>query len=271
MRPSKSDVIGRLHKHVAISRRANVANAEKVLQNLSDSDPAAKLKEFRRDRQPGTGTWLFDLDEMSSWIAGNTSALWIYGIPGAGKTILSTLVVDEVLFRKRSDSVGTAYFYVRHDDKSSHSLSNIFGSLITQLARQNSLVLGEVMDRMALGDHDMRNQIHIIFRYFEQAFIMIDGLDECGNIFDRDRRRLIDAVAGLLCNAKCRIHILIFSRDELDIRNKFNWAGFKMVSVAATSADLRLFVNAWLPTLDIQSAELKAKAAQTLVRESDGM
>ena len=282
MSSSKSDSISVLREHTAMSCRANVVNAEKVLQNLSDSDPVAKLKVLRRDRQPGTGTWLFDLEEMSSWIAGTTSALWIYGLPGAGKTTLSTLVVDEVLFRKRNNAVGTAFFYVRHDDPKSQSLSNVLGSLITQLARQNALALADIMVLRAqlsgrnslsgaLDENELVDQIHIISRHFDQVFIMIDGLDECGSTFDSDRKRLVDAVAGLHHNDEDGIRVLVFSRDELDIRSRFNTLGFKMVSVAATSADLRLFVNAWLPSLDCPSAELRAEAAQTLVRESDGM
>lgn len=217
---------------------------------------------------------------MSSWLENPNSALWIYGIPGAGKTILSTLVVDEVLTRKRSSSIGTAYFYVRHDDRNSQVPSNVLGSLISQLARQNSAALDDVVElqtrhsREGLLDlevDDLVQQLFNISKYFMDTFIVIDGLDECGSTLDRDRKRLIDAMAKIHRDEKCQIHILIFSRDVFDIRKSLTATDFEMVSIAAKSADLRLYVNAWLPSLEIKSETLKVEIVDTLIDEAKGM
>ncbi|KAL6712856.1 hypothetical protein ACLMJK_009568 [Lecanora helva] len=255
---------------------------EKALQSLSPVNPALKLQEFRRERQRGTGTWLFDVAEMSHWLETPNSALWIYGIPGAGKTILSTLVVDEVLARKRSKSIGTAYFYVRHSDKASHVLSNVLGALISQLARQNPSALSDVVDayeeRLKAGssatpfeDSDLLEQLQNICKYFTDSFIMIDGLDECGTVFDTDRKRLVETIAQLHRSRDCSVRVLIFSRDEFDIKRKFDEMEFKSVPIAATSADLRLFISAWLPSLEIQDEMLKTEIADRLVEEANGM
>lgn len=219
---------------------------------------------------------------MFAWLENPNSALWIHGIPGAGKTILSTLVVDEVLTRKRSSSIGTAYFYVRHDDKNSQLLSNILGSLISQLARQNSAALEDVVElhkqhrrhgslTMNLDDDDLIRLLFDMSKYFLHIFIMIDGLDECGSPLDRDRKRLIDALAQIHCSRSCDIHMLIFSRDVLDIRKRLTAIEFQIVSIAARSADLRLYVNAWLPSLDIRSETLKVEVVDSLVEKAHGM
>ena len=100
---------------------------------------------------------------------------------------------------------------------------------------------------------------------------MIDGLDECGSLFDRDRERLIDSLAKIHQLRGCKIHTLIFSRDESDIRKRLTATGFQIVSIAARSADLRLYVNAWLPKLDIQNETLKVEVVDTLVEEAHGM
>lgn len=249
---------------------------------LSSVNPASKLQGFRRERQPGSGRWLFDLAEMAAWLENSNSALWIYGIPSAGKTILSTLVMNEVLTRKRSSSIGTAYFYIRHDDKDSQIPSNVLGSIISQLARQNSAALDDVVElhtkHLREGslttipdDDDLIMLLFGISKYFMNTFIMINGLDECRVAFDRERKRLIDVLSEVHRNEKCQIHTLIFSRDELDIRKRLTAMGFQTVSIAATSADLRLFVNAWLPSLDIQSETLKVEVVDRLVDEANGM
>lgn len=219
---------------------------------------------------------------MTHWLETPNAALWIYGIPGAGKTTLSTLVVDEVLNRKRSNSIGTAYFYVRHDDKDSHKPSNVLGSLIRQLACQNSDALAEFMELHAQHhawgssvppppDDELLVKLRDLSRHFSETFIMIDGLDECGPAFDPDRTILIDAVAKLNDVKERSIRTLIFSRDEYDIRKTFTSMQFHTVSVAATSADLRLFVNAWLGKIDITSERLKIEIVDTLVDEANGM
>ena len=255
---------------------------DRILSCLTTVSPALKLQEFRRERQHGTGTWLFDLPEMQNWDETSNSALWIYGIPGAGKTMLSTLVVDEFFNRKRSKSVGTAYYYIRHDDSDSHKLSNLLGSLISQLARQNSSVLDDVIDSYAqyfrVGslagcpeENELIEHLASISKYFTDTLIMIDGLDECGPAFDRDRKRLIDVVANLHHHEECSLRTLIFSRDEHDIREDLEAGDFQIVSIAATSADLRLYVSAWLPSLKIQSEILKSEIVDSLVDGANGM
>ena len=254
----------------------------KALRWLSPVDPAAKLQAFRRERQRGTGIWLFDLPEMSHWLDNSKDALWIYGIPGAGKTILSTLVVDEIFFRKRSNSVGTAYFYIRHDDTESHKPWSVLGSLIAQLARQNSRALANVMElyttaltdgRLAtvLDGEDLDQLLYQVLQSFECIYIMIDGLDECGSVFDSYRKRLINTVSKLHRIGECSVRTLVFSRDEHDIRKQLSATGFHTVSVAATSADLRLFANAWLPSLEIESESLKIEIVDGLVEQANGM
>ncbi|KAG7008155.1 transcriptional activator ptaB [Physcia stellaris] len=255
---------------------------EKALTWLSPVNPALKLQQLSRDRQHGTGTWLCDLPEMTQWLEKSNSALWIYGIPGAGKTTLSTLVVEEVLARKRCATVGTGYFYIRHDDSASHKPQNVLGSLIAQLARQNSSALAKVMEfykkhveqtypATAPEDNDLTDLLIEISQYFTSTYIMIDGLDECGPAFDRDRERLINIIAELHVDAERSIRTLIFSRDERDIRKCFEHAQFQIVSIAATSADLRLFANAWSGKLNVRSDELKVQIVDTLVEEAKGM
>lgn len=257
-----------------------IEDLEKVLTWLSPVNAAVKHQAFKKERHPGTGAWLFDLPEMMYWLDNPNDALWIYGIPGAGKTTLSTLVVDEILTRRRSNTVGTAYFYIRYDDKHSQDPANILGSIVSQLARQNSEALTYLIGTYMLpctqglsapDDHELSETLHHILQKFRETYIMIDGLDESGSCFDSNRKHLIDLVTGLSSSEEGSIRTLIFSRDEQDIRKHFTQKQFHTVSVAATSADLRLFANSWLGRLEIQSERLRVDIVDTLVDEAHGM
>ena len=251
---------------------------EKFLAWLSPVNAAIKHQALRKERHPGPGAWLFDLPEMAHWLDTPNDALWIYGIPGAGKTMLSTLVIDEIQTRKRNNTVGTAYFYVRHNDKLSQNSTNVLGSLVSQLARQNSEAYahlkGACMQSYTQGlsppnEQELSETLHNMIPSFREVYIMIDGLDESGSCFDLNRSHLIDLAAGLPEDGSIRT--LIFSRDEQDIRRQLIQKQFHTVSIAAASADLRLFVNAWLGRLEIQSAKLRIKIVDTLVDEANGM
>ena len=253
---------------------------EKALAWLSPVDPIWKHRAFKRERQAGTGTWLFDLPEMTNWLKNPHDALWIYGIPGAGKTTLSTLVVDEILTRKRSNSVGTAYFYIRHDDKESHKPPSVLGSLISQLARQNREALADLMKLytihqtqglVAPDEEDLKRKLHEISQHFMEVYIMIDGLDECGSPYDAHRRRLVKTIAELHTLKEGSVRTLVFSRKESDIEKEFVRMQFHTVSIAATSGDLKLFVNAWSGELDVHSEGLKAEIIDALVTQARGM
>ncbi|KAL8671619.1 MAG: hypothetical protein Q9168_003892 [Polycauliona sp. 1 TL-2023] len=251
---------------------------ERALTWLSMVLPASKLRNFSRERHRGTGVWLFDLVEFQGWLDVPKSALWIYGIPGAGKTILSTLVVEEVLSRIRSASVGTAYFYIRYDDKESHTTANVFGSLLTQLARQSRTVLVDVMELYKAqhsegppNDELLIEALSSASAHFSDTYLMIDGLDECGSQYNANRIRLIDALAALHQSPGSAIRTLIFSRDEPDIRKQLSLTQFQVVSIAATSADLRLFASAWLPSLEVGTSQLGVEIVDTLVDQAQGM
>ena len=80
-------------------------------------DPADKHATFRSEYQPGTGLWVFEMDEYKEWRSLNHSALFIYGIPGAGKVTIASLVIETM---RTNQPGGIAYFYCRHDDELSH-------------------------------------------------------------------------------------------------------------------------------------------------------
>ncbi|KAL9595941.1 MAG: hypothetical protein Q9219_006132 [cf. Caloplaca sp. 3 TL-2023] len=253
---------------------------EKILEWLSPVNPTIKHRTFRRERHPGTGTWLFDLPEMTHWLENPTGALWIYGIPGAGKTTLSTLVVDEILTRKRSNTIGTAYFYVRHDDKRSHNPVNFLGSIIAQLARQKPEALKILVEMYSSSliqgtstpeEQVLEETLGAILSKFAETYIMIDGLDESGSLYDQNRCRLVNVVGKLHDYHEGSVRVLVLSRDEQDIREHLTQGQFQTVSIAARSADLRLFVNAWLGRLEIRSKRLRSDVVDTLVEKADGM
>ncbi|KAL8847275.1 MAG: hypothetical protein Q9221_007674 [Calogaya cf. arnoldii] len=218
-------------------------------------------------------------------------ALASTGIAGVHSVLRETRIFNQYLAEIRTKqeemaklqlSQEQAYFYVRHNDKASHKPANVLGSLVCQLACQNSDALAEFVGFHAQHytwgssaspppDDELMRILRDLLRYFPETFIMIDGLDECGPPFNPDRTLLIDAIATLNDVKEGSVRTLLFSRDEYDIRQTLTSMNFHTVSVATTSADLRLFANAWLGKLEISSQALKTDIVDTLVDEANGM
>ncbi|KAF2808624.1 uncharacterized protein BDZ99DRAFT_343733, partial [Mytilinidion resinicola] len=115
----------------------------RVLQWLSPVNPQHKHRIFREDYQEGTCLWVFDLPEYKAWATEENTALFIYGIPGAGKTTLASLIIDTLLVQKPA---GFAFFYCRHDDQATHVGANVLGSLMVQLAMQHPSAFSDFLE-----------------------------------------------------------------------------------------------------------------------------
>lgn len=60
-----------------------------VMEWLSSVDAADSHYAARAKHEPGTGDWLLASEDFGLWLTGTMELLWLYGIPGSGKTGMS--------------------------------------------------------------------------------------------------------------------------------------------------------------------------------------
>jgi DNA replication protein DnaC len=71
--------------------------------------------DFISRRQAGTGQWLLNSAEFKAWVGTDKRTLFCLGIPGAGKTILTSIMIKELFTRFKNDgNVGIAYLYCNY-------------------------------------------------------------------------------------------------------------------------------------------------------------
>lgn len=89
-----------------------------ILDWLTPVDYATQQSDFIYRQQKGTGQWLLDSAEFQAWLETDKQTLFCPGIPGAGKTILTSIVVDELTIRFSNDpTIGIAYLYCNFRQK----------------------------------------------------------------------------------------------------------------------------------------------------------
>ncbi|KAH8786249.1 hypothetical protein BGZ57DRAFT_818295, partial [Hyaloscypha finlandica] len=256
---------------------------KKILNWLSPVDPVQNHQAARKIYQKGTCRWLIDSPEFIQWIKTKNSAIWLYGIPGAGKTILSSLVIEEVFSLQDN---GVTFYYCDYKNAASQEPTNILGSLVRQLALQEALVLTKVKDfynshhpakrpSSRPTEQDLGLLLQNISNSFAEVTIILDGLDECGSSPGIERSELVRILSTLHDEHAGSIRIAIASRQERDIEECFG--EFTKVPIAAMSLDLELYVACEVERrtktgrLRIRDSALKGEVIQALINGADGM
>ena len=288
---SKQDEINEsmkgIHKELKLRREAETRVAidqhrQKVLDSFGTIDPRTNHEMNRKLRHPNTGLWLTESKEFKLWLETPNARLWLYGIPGAGKTILASLIIDTIL-PETNPSVAAAYFYCDYKDSTTQEPHRVLGSLVQQLAKQDEQSFSRLQrfhdlhgegrkHPVEYDPENLRQLIIDIATNYDCTVIVIDGLDECGTN--------AGAVTELIANFQgdeqhAEFKILLLSRDEIDIRQRLDQ--YSKISIAARSEDLRLYVGAEIENrtrkkmLNIKTPELRDHVRQKLVDGAEGM
>lgn len=125
------EALTRVDQHIDDQRR------QKILDWISREDHTTYLNVLLRRRQPGTRKWLLESSQWKQWIDSPGSILYCPGIPGAGKTFTTAMVVERLrdLCQERHDTATTYVFcdYKRDEDNLDHLLAR---SLLRMLLEQ---------------------------------------------------------------------------------------------------------------------------------------
>jgi len=105
---------------------------------LSDTNISAQQTDVFR-RCQGTCPWLLYSDEFRKWLGSAEPVLFCPGIPEAGKTFLTSVVVNEGRFGQ-NPNFGIAHIYCSYKRQAEQTIENRVSSLLEQfIQRQPSL------------------------------------------------------------------------------------------------------------------------------------
>ena len=205
------------------TRRNQGERLGKICNWLSAPDPSTNYHKAHKQRQAETGLWLLEGEQFTRWKASAASRLWLYGIPGCGKTILSSTIVENLLEHCRDDTnMVTAYFYFDFNDKQKQDPELMLRSLLCQLLQRSSTIPKGVdvlfssceCGRRQPSLRALLEVLELMLREFACVYIVLDALDECTQ--RSELMGMLETVAGWQLN---NVHLLLTSRKERDIES----------------------------------------------------
>lgn len=265
--------------------RADVSSAEQAKQNaellewLSNHDHIKEQHDTISRYKEGTGMWLLDDPKFKEWEARTLGTLFCVGMPGAGKTVMSAMIIRH-LFQNPPYSnghVAVAFVYFRYDLRDTQSTDRLLGSLTKQLVSQAMKAPESIEKAFATRfgyqverDRAQRQKSRDMFRAavdcFSCVYFVIDALDE-GAVLHR--KGLISAIRSL---PNTQFRLFATSRVIPDIQSQFQ--NESSINIEASDADIEIYTIDRLSELPLcvqNNAALQAEIAEAIVRSTQGM
>ncbi|KAF1939184.1 hypothetical protein EJ02DRAFT_504930 [Clathrospora elynae] len=195
----------------------------KIREWLSAPDPSMNYQKALKQRQDDTGLWFLESDQYAEWRTDATSFFWLHGIPGCGKTILSSTILQNVLQHCNSDpGKVVAYFFFDFNDIQKQNPELMVRSLICQLSQQCVRIptsLDTLFSSCENGQrqpslHALLEALQQMMQEFPHIYIVLDALDECSG-----RAELMDILETMSTWQLQNLHTLLTSRRERDIES----------------------------------------------------
>jgi Cdc6-like AAA superfamily ATPase len=208
------------------SRTKDVASLQKqdaMHKWVSPPDPSTNYNKALQQRQEGTGRWLLQRSLFRKWQTQQNSFLWLHGIPGCGKTILSSTIIEHLVDTHPDQLL--LYFYFDFTDAGKQTLDNVIRSLINQLYHKRKDTQ-KLLDSLFSSCDNGRCQptCELLCKVFlqmisqaQEIYIVLDALDECSKRKGLLSEGLLAWIQSLLEQKQGNVHLLVTSRPEHDI------------------------------------------------------
>lgn len=231
--------------------------------------------------QDGTGVWFLNSQEFQQWIHAPASTLYCPGIPGAGKTIMTSIATKYLVshFPRADHNVAAVYFNYNRENEQSHI--QLLFSILWQFVCQKTEIpspLDEFYRKHERSGPDVKDLLHLLGTLVQEnsfSFLLLDALDEFLDD-DNGRSEFLRHIAELRNTGE--LHIMMTFRPNTEIPSVL--MNDTSLTIHAAEENLKLYIRQRLlhmesfpdcvdedDDLDI----LQDKVVNKITEASDGM
>ncbi|KAH6904523.1 hypothetical protein BKA70DRAFT_1297030 [Coprinopsis sp. MPI-PUGE-AT-0042] len=232
----------------------NEASSQDILNWLSPLNFRSILQDNLEKRVENTGEWLLKAECFRQWVRARIadgSIIWGTGMPGAGKTMLASIVIEhlqDLAERNPAENMSVMFAYCRYTEPL--TVKNILAALVRQtLERQPSLIsmlqplhARNICEQTSLTKSQLTAVLKDISRGFSVNYYILDGLDEALDDIQFNLLKTLSSLGG---------NFFITSRPLEILKSRLPDAGH--FTIEAKEEDIRLLIEARIqenPTLE---------------------
>ncbi|KAJ7318937.1 hypothetical protein DFH08DRAFT_1086305 [Mycena albidolilacea] len=222
------------------------AERTQIIEWLSPINFFLRHADISRARQAGTGGWLLADPLFKKWESGSGRTLWCRGIPGAGKTVLVSKVVDYLGANCKNNNIGVACIYLNHKEADEQTPSKLLAGLWRQLVLDKDI--GTPAKKLYQAHSEKHTSpsldevVHVLrssFGEFSKVYIIVDAIDEYP---EAHRRILLQRLAAM----GPTFNLMITSRPHLT--PDASLLNLRALEIRANDDDVRKYIDAQIQT-----------------------
>jgi Cdc6-like AAA superfamily ATPase len=162
--------------------------------------------------------------EWKSW-ASSTSLdrmLWIYGIPGSGKTVLASFAIERLKLLCEGTAGHICVYYYCHYSNGQDEALPLLSWVVSQVCRQLKWAPSELKCLYDRGCEptipELQHVLELVLTRVERLVIVVDAVDE-----STPRDSLVRLLANMTLDSRFqKVRILATSRQYFDIERVFS-------------------------------------------------
>lgn len=212
---------------------------------------------------------------MARWLKEAKATLFCPGIPGAGKTMIAAIAIDQLLNSAPNGGRGVAYVYCNYKSQKDQDTTGILAAMLKQLGQGQPSALGPI-ERLyqkysgqgtKLTLDDVCSALRDVVLQLPRVYIVVDALDECQS---ETRWELVAKLRDL--QAVADVRLMATSRFVPDVEDAFRLT--PRLEIKASDEDVKWFLAGQtfrLPACIRRNAALQNMVQEKIVEAVDGM
>lgn len=251
---------------------------QEIIEWLTPIDYAPQQRDYMNIRQPDTLHWFLNSEEYQNWIGSDKYTLFCPGVPGAGKTIMTAAVINDLFTRYKDDTeIGISYLFCDYRKHNEQKAEDLVANLLKQLTQRRDVIPDCIQElyaeckknpkRPSLSE--LSEAMRSVCLLYSKVFIVIDALDEC-QIADGCRKYFLSTLFKL--QEETNTNLFATSRNIPDILEAFEQSNFLEISAKDEDVQKYLAKNMGrLPSFVLRSLELQKEINTVISEIASGM
>ena len=240
----------------------------RVQQWLGAVDICARHESATDKRFAGTGDWLLENHRFQRWFSPDQCVdplLWLHGMPGAGKVLIShssflaymtgkTILASLIIERARKlRNASIVYFYCRDSDEQHRGFLTVARSFLSQMLMKHESILNYLYEKAAESSEAVlsttavaKELLAITLNSCKDVYVVLDGLDEYSRAERKDLTSwFIDLISSLARADFGSIRCLFISQEDGFARKDLSMLSQIKITPSDNKADIEAFCQHW--------------------------